>query len=319
MLNLLDPFYNWENSASDTSLEDVNAEVLKKNINKVYYKSRISKDFKSVELSLNELGLLNGKFLTNAGKILFSNKAPILVKMGIYSSEDKSVMIDSIQVSGNIFECIEKTMDYISNNISWRAQFGEIKRIDIPKIPINGLREIVVNSFMHASYLNSELFHEIEIFPNSVVISNPGRLLPGMRLDLFEKENTFPMFRNMKISQIFYMVDVTDTLGLGLKRAFSEFNENEVKFEYFNSDRGFSFKIYRYGYCPNLYSVNHKLNHTEKAILYIIQEYPSISLSEIAVIICKSEKTTYNNILILEKMSCIKRLGKKIDCCWEII
>ena len=63
--------------------------------------------------------------------------------------------IDSTIFKGNIFECIEEAYKYIAKTIHWRADIVGMERVETPEIPIEAIREIVVNSFAHMKVNNS--------------------------------------------------------------------------------------------------------------------------------------------------------------------
>ena len=48
-----------------------------------------------------------------------------------------------------------------------------IHRKEIPEIPVDAMREAVINSFAHARY-DLPVQHEIDIFSDSISIVNPG-------------------------------------------------------------------------------------------------------------------------------------------------
>ena len=48
-----------------------------------------------------------------------------------------------------------------------------IHRKEIPEIPVDAMREAVINSFAHARY-DLPVQHEIDIFSNRISIVNPG-------------------------------------------------------------------------------------------------------------------------------------------------
>ena len=50
---------------------------------------------------------------------------------------------------GNIFECINEAVKYVTNNIRWRAEIVGLERVETPEVPVEAFREIIVNSFAH--------------------------------------------------------------------------------------------------------------------------------------------------------------------------
>ncbi|MBQ9415272.1 MAG: hypothetical protein IJU20_00300 [Clostridia bacterium] len=61
----------------------------------------------------------------------------------------------------------------IEPKINWQVEIGSRKRSEIPEIPEDAIREIIVNAFAHANY---EIVPEIVIgiHPNKIEVYNPG-------------------------------------------------------------------------------------------------------------------------------------------------
>ena len=59
--------------------------------------------------------------------------------------------------------------------MNWRVEIEKksSSRIEIPEVPIEAIREIVVNAFAHANY-RSDTEHKISITPSFIDIYNPG-------------------------------------------------------------------------------------------------------------------------------------------------
>ncbi len=72
---------------------------------------------------------------------------------------------------GNIYNLVDKALDYVLNRINWRVEIGIRKREEIPEIPEKAIREIIVNSFAHADYTNSPEI-EIGMQPGKIEIYN---------------------------------------------------------------------------------------------------------------------------------------------------
>ena len=62
-------------------------------------------------------------------------------------------------------------MAYISKHIDWEVIFdGTSRSKEVPEIPMEAIREIVVNAFAHGSYESKATEFEISIFKDRVVI-----------------------------------------------------------------------------------------------------------------------------------------------------
>ena len=174
-------YARWEKQSSDCTIDDINEDLLKSFYEKAVESERImAVPYDKISI-LSKLNLLSRDniHLNNAGKILFSNKKPILLKLAIFATEEKRTFIDMKQIFGNIFELIDEAETYVKKNINWSASFDGFERIDIPEIPLEALREIIVNSFAHANYIGTSK-NEIDIHPGRIAIYNPGSFPDGL-------------------------------------------------------------------------------------------------------------------------------------------
>ena len=80
---------------------------------------------REVSIGLEEkLGLIKDKNLNNAGKLLFSKKEPVMLKMAVFATDDKITFIDQKIVEDNIINLIDITEKYIYEHIDWKVEIG---------------------------------------------------------------------------------------------------------------------------------------------------------------------------------------------------
>ena len=156
---------NWENKTSEATISDVDDKTLEAFYRNAVQCGRMPEYGFDKQSILSKIGVLNGEHLTNAGKTLFSRKHPIALKMAVFATEHKETFLDIAREEGNLFQLIDAAVGYIIKNIRWRVEMeGDgIHRKEIPEIPIDALREAVINSFAHARY-DLPVQHEIDIF-----------------------------------------------------------------------------------------------------------------------------------------------------------
>ena len=166
----------WEQDVSDSPIANVDKKLLKDLIDKGRDSGRIRYEFKNAKVILSKLGLIakDDEHLTNAGKFLFSNERPIILKLATFATNSKETFTKLNHFEGNIYECIDEAIQYIIDSISWNVKIGRTaSRNEQPEIPIPAIREIVINAFAHGDY-NSNTTFEINIFKNKVTIYSPG-------------------------------------------------------------------------------------------------------------------------------------------------
>ena len=149
---------------------------------------------------------------------------------------------DMKQFRGNIFECIDEAVRYVTNNIRWRAEIVRMERVETPEIPIEAFREIIVNSFAHMK-VNSTSSNEIYITPSKVHIYNPGPLVPGTDPEMFASGEQGSMIRNPLIATVLYYSRTIDAFGTGFERVFRLCKD--IRYQYSNNQFGFTFEFLR--------------------------------------------------------------------------
>lgn len=237
-------YSDWERQATDCDVDDVDEELLIRYVNRGNDCGRINFLYRDTETTLRKLELLNGDKLNNAGYFLFSKRKPLLLKLATYPTEERIRFSDMRQFKGNIFECINEAVKYVTNNIHWAADIVGLERIETPEIPVEAFREIIVNSFAHMK-VNVSSANEIYITPAKVHIYNPGPLVPGTDPDMFATGRQGSMIRNPLIATVLYYDKTIDAFGTGFERVFRLCNSASVGYEYRNNQFGFTFDFIR--------------------------------------------------------------------------
>ena len=77
--------------------------------------------------------------------------------------------------------------NYVKNKMNWQVELGaDMKRHEVPEIPLPALREAIVNSFAHRNF-NDPKGNEIAVFSDRIEIFNPGTFPEGLTPDDFIK------------------------------------------------------------------------------------------------------------------------------------
>ena len=118
----------WENLVSDKSVDDVDEELLKKYTVQAHDDGRNAITYTDKKTVLNQLELTDGDKLLPALKL------------------------------------VDIAESYIKSNIHWKVEFtGTLQRTEIPEIPVDAIREALLNSFCHKDYSSGES-NEVTIY-----------------------------------------------------------------------------------------------------------------------------------------------------------
>lgn len=313
-------YSKWENEITEYGEEVIDEDCLISYINKGNEVGRISFLYKDATDALTKLGLMKNNRLNNAGLYLFSNLKPLTLKLAIYPTDERLSFIDNVIVKGNILECIDTAYKYIVKNIHWKAEIIGMNRVETPEIPIEAIREIVVNSFVHMK-VNSSSFNEIYITPTRVHIYNPGFLVKGKSPMDFANGNNGPIARNPLINTVLYLNKTIESFGTGFGRVFKLCEKENISYSYGNNEFGFVFEFLRKQNVLINEPINVSLNltDTESLVLEILKANKGVKKAQIAKMIHKTETTVQRAIKKLTNEDLIRRVGSNKTGYWEIV
>lgn len=309
-------YSKWEKEDSEAGLDSVDEDLLIRYIQRGNECGRINFVYKDVQSTLTRLKLLIGDHLNNAGYYLFSNQKPLLLKLATYPTDERIAFSDMKQFRGNIFECIDEAVKYVTNNIRWSAKIVGMERKEVPEIPLEAFREIILNSFAHMR-VNETSANEIYITPSRVHIYNPGALVPGTNPEMFARREQGSMIRNPLIATVLYCDRSIDAFGTGFERVFKLCKNTE--YTYSNNQFGFTFEFLRTHIDSCNESINDPINELtedENRILEIIKSGRKLTKDEIAQEIGKSKATVQRCIKSLIDQDFIKRVGSNKTGYW---
>ena len=123
--------------------------------------------------NLKSWGLIkdeNGKLLPSiAFRLLETSDIHFAqVQCGVFRGTDKVFFIDRKEYFGPIYEQIENAYNFVMQHINIGAKIEGLYRKDIPEIPAEAIRELIVNAVMHRNYL-SHSYIQVCIFEQSAV------------------------------------------------------------------------------------------------------------------------------------------------------
>ena len=313
----------WEKGLSTLTEKRIDRHAMKIFWQNAVAAGRLPKGKYTCPIILNRFGLVRDGFLTNAGEALFGNNHPILLKTGIFATDEKLTILDMKLFEDNIFNLLRLAEEYILKNIRWRSEIISLEREEIPEIPVAAVREALANSFAHAIY-GGRTSHEICIHPSMITIYSPGEYASRYKPEDYIKRNVESEIRNPVISKILFLNKSIEKFGSGFKRIDSLCKDAGVEYSYVNSENGFKFVIKRPILGSDITNVtsnvtsNEVLNRTEAAVLAILKVHPNISRDELAEKVSKTVRTIQRTLNSLRDKGYIERKGAKQNTSWEV-
>ena len=315
----------WENNITKYSINDLDKEALLSYYNNAVSCGRLQKlDKYDEEVLLTHLGLMEDGHFNNAGYYLFSNKKPVVLKIATYVSDERINFSDIRRVEDNIYNLIRYAYSYIVEKMNWRVEIGNgTSRIEIPEVPVEALREIIVNSFAHADY-RGITENEIDITPTQIEIYNPGEFPYNMTPSMLVTGHKKSQPRNKVILNTLYKSKDVEMFGSGFKKVFKLCNEHNVKFESISLDDGFSFIFYRHNDINSEQEIkniknNINLNSTDIKVLKLLKDNSKLTRDEMSKKVGVTTRTIQRTLDKLVNLHKLMRIGSKKVGYWEVL
>jgi ATP-dependent DNA helicase RecG len=239
------------------------------------------------------------KFLTLAG-LLFFHKDPqetmphtyIRIRWG-----DRWV-----RIGGPIWMQVDKVIDMLMDILPRRVFIKGVRRVETPIIPIEILREAIVNAVVHRNYsIFSEVF--VDVSSDGVRISNPGSFPPGTT-----PENPIPIPRNPILYELMFQVGYVERQGGGIEMMRELCSEYGIKM-YYDISPYYTRLTFKAPY-------EEFLDELERDIISLLREPKSSS--ELASILGRSKPTIVRKLKSLEKRGIIKSVGRGPRTKWVL-
>jgi ATP-dependent DNA helicase RecG len=198
----------------------------------------IEKDFGDKgagEAKLRSLRLLvqdQGRLVPSRGAVLLYGKDRRMhfddawVQCGRFIGNDKADIFDHIDIDEPLPASVDSIMLFLKKHAMRAVDFSEIRRKDIWSIPVNILREVVINALVHADYSHQGTPTRIAFFDNRIEVESPGLLLPGLTVDDMKKGVS--QIRNPVIARVFRELDLVEQWGSGIPGIFREAAANKL-------------------------------------------------------------------------------------------
>lgn len=235
----------WDSEPSDKTYQDVNEKLLREYLDRATTAGRVEFAFTDKADVLNKLSLTCGDKITNVANVMFCDNVGLEIQMAIFATNERITFNDIKRESGTVSSLVDIAEKYIKNNIKWRVELdGSIKRKEIPEIPLEAIREALVNSFCHRDYRISQN-NEVAIFKNRVEIYNPGTFPEGLTPNDFIEGSERSIKRNPLLSQLLYYSKDIESFGTGLRRITEACKNANVKVDFQMLKTGFVVVFYR--------------------------------------------------------------------------
>ena len=224
----------------------------------------------------------------------------LTVDVAVHPTTEKSApgeqrFLDRVPCDGNLGEVIVDAVHAVMRNLQTYSIVRGTGRVDVPEIPEEVLREAIANAVLHREY--SPHFTgravSVDVFPDRVVITNPGGLWGGKTLENIDDGKS--MCRNDTLMKLMSTIPLPNGRGItaegrgsGILFMINEMQSRALKAPHFEADldsftvvlgRGGSEIAENRQWISEVSDVD--LDSREESALIIVRRYGKISASEL--------------------------------------
>lgn len=148
--------------------------------------------------------------------ILLGKYENCAIKCARFKGKTMDVFLDKKDYNGDLFSQLEKAESFIKNHINLRGEIKGLQRTDTYEIPIEAIREALINAVVHRDYINMGRDIKVGIYDDILNIVSPG----GFPSTLTEKDilEGRSEIRNKVIARVFKELNYIEQWGSGIKR-----------------------------------------------------------------------------------------------------
>lgn len=290
-------------------------------LKKAYQSKRLEQNinYSSHEILLDKLNLIEGEYFKRATILLFHSNpekyfAGSYIKLGFFENDYTLKYQDEIH--GNLFEQIEKTMDFLlTKYMKAYISYKGLQRLENYLFPESALREALLNAVAHKDY-NSSIPIQIKVYEDQIIFFNEGFLPENWTIENLKKVHSSKPF-NPNIANTLFRSGYIESWGSGTIKIINEclnYKLPEPIYDYDSST--FSVKFYT---DKNIKKVSVKTSvKTSVKILFYISEKPEITIPELAEKIGITERSIERNIQKLQKENKLERIGSNKSGIWKV-
>jgi len=128
-------------------------------------------------------------------------------------------IFDQIEIHKPLPHAVHDVMAFLTKHAYKTGVFGEARRKDVYSIPVEAIREVVINALVHASYSERGTPIRVGFYDDRIVVESPGGLVSGLTVETMRGVSRL---RNPSLARIFRDAGLIEQWGSGVNRVYSE-------------------------------------------------------------------------------------------------
>jgi len=182
----------------------------------------------SVMKNLNLMIEENGTFYPSNGLLILLGKLDhVSIKCSRFKGTAMDVFLDRKEYDGDLFTQLENAENFIKNHIKLSSEIVGLQRKDQYEIPLEAIRESLINAAVHRDYSNDGRDIKVGIYDDIVNVVSPGGFPSTItQEDILEGRSEI---RNKVIARVFKELNYIEQWGSGIRRIKSSCKNKGLK------------------------------------------------------------------------------------------
>jgi ATP-dependent DNA helicase RecG len=317
----------------DFSIEDVSLQKVEAFLLEAKTSYAANKD--NIASFLTSVGVYRDGKMNNAGILMFASQVGRLIPysetiLGAFKGKNKDHIYDRKDVRDDLLTQLNVSMEFLKKHLNVRSEISGFDREDIYEIPLDALREAVVNAIIHRDYSMGGTSIYVSVFDDRVELVNPGGLPVGVTKDNFGKES---IRRNLIIADLFHRMGKVERMGSGIDRMRNLLVKAKLQAPVFTADTFFHAIFYRNPeYALKAHAgkgagksaglgerLGERLGVSEVKIIELVKEDRFVTIAQIADSLGISTTAVEKNIAKLREKGILKREGGDRGGSWAVL
>lgn len=288
---------------------------------------------------LRSLNVADAARVKNAGILFFAKDVyqhihQAQMTLLAFKGTDRLHIYDRRDVRDDLLTQFNEAVAFLKRHLNVRSEIRGVNREDIYEIPLEVLREAVVNALMHRDYSITGTQASIEVYDDRVEIVNPGGLPKGLSL---RELGTVSIRRNEVIADLFFRLHKVERIGMGIQKMKEAMIAAGLREPTFAPDGFFRAVFHRSSEFAMKEGLPSSKTNTaglveglaeglvdglvenQRRLLVLIAEIPHISKSAMAKAVGISTTAIDKNLTRLKEKGILRRVGPAKGGHWEIV
>ena len=267
----------------------------------------------SIEELFEKLRLSDNGEIKRAAIILFG-KDPnrfypnVMVKIGRFGNDDADLKFQETE-EGNLIQLLKNVPNQLNYKFFTKPiDFEGMQRVEKGEYPVAALREMLLNSLVHRTYMGSMI--QLRVYDNKLTLWNEGNLPEGMELESLKRHH-ISRPRNPVIADICFKAGYIDSWGRGTLKIINSCNEAGLPEPTITAlDGGILVTLFKDKYSIEQFK-SLGLSERQIAAVEFVKENKKITSKDYQLLTGLSRETSSRDLKILVDVGVFKRSGAK--------